>query len=128
MVAVAVGGCAALGGGLTKDTPAAAKEAAVAERANARWQALINRDYEGAYKYLSPASRETISLFQFQLRFAAMQYRAVKIDKVECAAEVCKVKLSLTYDYPPAKAMGVVTLQDESWIIDQGQAWYAFRG
>jgi hypothetical protein len=128
LVAVAVGGCAALGGGLTKDTPAAAKEAAVAERANARWQALIKRDYEGAYQYLSPASRETTSVSQFQTKIAAIQYRAVTVDKVECAAEVCKVKLSLTYDYPPAKAKGVVTLIDESWIIDQGQAWFAYRG
>ncbi len=128
LVAVAAGGCAALGGGLDKDAPAAVKEAAVAERAKARWQALIKRDYEGAYQYLSPASRQTTSLSQYQARIAAIQYRAVTIEKVECATEVCKVKLSLTYDYPPAKAKGVVTPLDESWIIDQGQAWFAFRG
>jgi len=52
----------------------------------------------------------------------------VKIDKVECAAEVCNVKLTLTYDYPPAKTTGVVTPLDENWIIDRGQAWFVFRG
>ena len=52
----------------------------------------------------------------------------MNIDKVECVAEVCNVKLTLTYDYPPAKVKGVVTPLDESWIIDQGQAWFVFRG
>ena len=117
-----------MGGGLAKDSPPAVKEAAVAERAKARWQALIKRDYERAYTYLSPASREATTLAKFQTRIANMEYRAVNVDKVECVAEVCNVKLTLTYDYPPAKARGVVTPLDESWIIDQGQAWFVFRG
>ena len=104
------------------------KEAVVAERATARWQALIKRDYNGAYAYFSPSSREATTLSNFQTRIAAIEYRAVSIDKVECVAEVCKVKLTLTYDYPPGKIKGVVTPLDESWIIDQGQAWFVFRG
>lgn len=128
VVAVAVGGCALLGGGLAKDAPPAVKEAAVAERANARWQALIKRDYEGAYKYSSPASREATPLDKFQSRIQFVQYRTVTIDKVDCVAEACNVKLTLTYDYPPAKAKGIVTLLEENWIIDQGQAWFVLRG
>lgn len=104
------------------------KEAVVAERATARWQALIKRDYNGAYAYLSPSSREATTLSNFQTRIAAIEYRTVTIDKVECMAEVCNVKLTLTYDYPPGKIKGVVTPLDESWIIDQGQAWFVFRG
>jgi len=132
LVAVAllavVAGCASMGGGLAKDSPPAVKEAAVAERAKARWQALIKKDYDGAYSYFSPASRETTTLAKFQTRIANIEYRAVSIDKVECVAEVCNVKLTLTYDFPQAKTTGVVTPLDESWIIDQGQAWFVFRG
>jgi hypothetical protein len=113
---------------LAKDSPAALKEKVVGERANARWQALIKRDYKGAYAFLSPASRETTSLPTFQARFEAAEYRAVAIEKIECAEEVCKVMLKLTYDLPPAKVRGVVTPLDEDWIIDQGQAWFVFRG
>jgi len=123
-----VAGCAAVGGGLEKESPAAVKEAAVAERAKARWQLLIKRDYEGAYAYFSPSSREATTLPKFEAAIRAIEYRAVTIEKVECAAEACKVVLMLTYDYPPAKAKGVVTLLDESWIIDRGQAWFVFRG
>ncbi len=128
IAAALVAGCATGGGNLAKDSPAAMKEAVVAERAKGRWQSLIKRDYEGAYTYFSPSSREATSLANFQTRIAAIEYRAVSIDKVECVAEVCKVYLTLTYDYPPAKVTGVVTPLDESWIIDQGQAWFVFRG
>lgn len=128
MVAVVVAGCAAVGGGLATDSPAAVKEAAVAERAKARWQLLIKRDYEGAYAYFSTSSREATSLPRFEASIRAIEYRAVAIDKVECVAEACRVTLKLTYDYPPAKTTGVVTLLDESWIIDRGQAWFVFRG
>ena len=126
--AVVVAGCAAVGGSLEKESPAAVKEAVVAERAKARWQLLINRDYEGAYAYFSPSSREATTLARFEAAIRAIEYRAVAIEKVECVAEACKVTLRLTYDFPPAKAMGVVTLLDESWIIDRGQAWFVYRG
>jgi hypothetical protein len=128
VAAAVAAGCAAPGGELAPDSPAALKEKVVAERASARWQALIKRDYEGAYAFLSPASREVTSLSKFQGQIQAIQYRAVAVEKVECAAEVCKVMLKLTYDYPPAKIRGVVTPLDENWIIDRGQAWYVFRG
>ncbi len=128
VVAAVATGCAAVGGGLDKDSPAALKEAAVAERAKARWQLLIKRDYEGAYGYMSPSSREATTLSKFEARIREIEYRAVNIEKVECMAEACKVTLTLTYDFPPAKIKGVVTLLDESWIIDRGQAWFVFRG
>jgi hypothetical protein len=127
-VATLCAGCGTTGGGLTKDSPAALKEKVVAERANGRWQALIKRDYEAAYEYMSAASREATSLPRFAEKIKTIQYRAATIDRIECAAEVCKVTLSVTYDFPPAKARGVVTPLDESWIIDQGQAWFVFRG
>jgi hypothetical protein len=64
------------GGNLAKDSPSAAKEAAVTERATARWQALIKRDYSGAYAYFSPSSRETTTLPEFQARIEAIEYRS----------------------------------------------------
>ena len=54
VAAIVAAGCAATGGGLAPDSPAAMKEKVVAERANARWQALIERDYGKAYAYLQP--------------------------------------------------------------------------
>ena len=49
-------------------------------------------------------------------------YRSVKIDGVDCEADTCTVKLSLTYDYKRIK--GITTPLVEKWIITQGQAWF----
>lgn len=128
VAAASLAGCAAGGGKLAPDSPVALKEKVVAERANARWQALIKRDYAAAYAFFSTASRATISLENYQARFESAEYKAVTIEKVECEAEACQVLVRLTYDLPPAKARGIVTPLVESWIIDQGQAWFVFRG
>jgi hypothetical protein len=125
-----VAGCAGLAG-LTKDTPADVKAAAVKERSNARWTALINGDKDAAYRYLSPGTRELISLEQYKARVQAVGYRAARIEKVECEPETCKVALMLTYDYLPTKgntsAKGVTTYVEETWVLENGQAWFAWR-
>ncbi len=96
---VLAAGCGTLGG-LTKDTPPDVKAAAVKERSNARWAALIKGDMDAAYAYLSPGTRETDFVrSNTGGRMRSIGYRAVQIEKVECEAETCNVGLSLTYDY-----------------------------
>lgn len=129
VVAVAAAaGCGSMGGGVSSDAPVAERERVVRERANARWQALIRRDYEAAYGFLSPASRASISLPTYKARFEPAQYRAAAVEKVDCGSEVCRVNVQLTFDLPAAKGRGLVVSLDEDWIIDQGQAWFVFRG
>ncbi len=127
---VLAAGCGTLGG-LTKDTPPDVKAAAVKERSNARWAALIKGDMDAAYAYLSPGTRELVSPEQYRARIRSIGYRAVKIEKVECESETCNVGLSLTYDYTPAKglasAKGVTTYVQETWVLEKGQAWYVWR-
>ena len=124
LAAVAMWGCASLSG----SSPAADKEAAVRSNAQARWDALIKRDYPAAYAYFSPASRDTIpwEAYSAKMGTIAVNYRAATVEKVDCAAEGCKVTLSLTYDYQKFK--GVTTPLVEDWIIDGGKAWFVYRG
>jgi hypothetical protein len=128
-----VAGCGGLWG-LTKDTPADVKAAAVKERSNARWAALIKGDMDAAYAYLSPGTRELVSPEQYRARIRSIGYRAVKIEKVDCESETCKVGLLLTYDYTPttptkggAGVKGVSTYVEETWVLEKGQAWYVWR-
>ena len=121
-------GCAGMGGGLTKDTPPEVKQAAVKERANARWAALIKGDMDAAYRFLSPASRDTVSLDKYVSHIGKIQYTSATIEAVNCEAESCKVELKVTYDYPvPGKIMrGIQTPLSETWVLDKGAAWLVF--
>jgi hypothetical protein len=125
MVTVALlGGCAGLSG-LSAESPLQVKRDAVAARAQERWNALIKGDLTAAYAYLSPASRATMSLDLYKAKHKVGLYRAVKIDDVACEADVCTVRLVVTYDYKKFK--GVPAPLVEKWIITQGQAWFVDR-
>jgi len=129
LLAVAcLGGCATGSGvgDLTADTPAEAKQSAVAVRAKARWEALIKLDIASAYEYLSPASKATMPLDLYRAKHKLGLYRAAKVDGVSCAADACTVNLSVTYDYKSFK--GITTPLTEKWIITQGQAWFVEQG
>jgi len=128
VVAALLGGCAGGAGlgGLTADAPADVKREAVAARAKARWEALINKDLDGAYAFLSPGSKATMPLDLYKAKHKVGMYRAVKVDAVECDGDACKVNLSLTYDYRRFK--GITTPLVENWIISQGQAWFVEKG
>jgi hypothetical protein len=123
--------CASMPGGETQKatvTPAAApttpeaKQALVRQRSAARWDLLIKGDFEGAYEYLSPGSKETITLLRFKSNIRKDAFRSIDIQSVTCDGDVCQVKLQLTYDHPKMK--GIVTPVSESWIVDGAQAWY----
>jgi len=120
---VVMSGCATTGG-LTKDTSPEAKSAAVTERVKARWAALIDGNLDLAYTFLSPASRELVSLAAYKQQARASGYKAIKVESVECDGAVCKVRLMLTYDHRLMK--GLMTPLDEKWVIDEGKAWYVW--
>ena len=116
---VGLAGCASVGS-LTKDSPPEAKQAAVAERAKARWAAMIDGNLDLAYTFLSPASKGIVSLAAFKQQ-ARTGYREAKVEKVECEGAVCKVRMFVIYDHRLMKGMG--SPLEEHWIIDEGQAW-----
>jgi hypothetical protein len=97
----------------------------VAERAVARWQAMMKGDYAGAYEFLSPGSKAATSAALYKAKFKNPIWRDVALQTVECEAETCKATLLLTYDYKSMK--GVKTEVIESWLLEGGNAWYIFR-
>jgi hypothetical protein len=121
-------GCSSLGGGLSKDAPLEVKRAAVRDRVNARWDALIKGDFDRAYEFLSPSSRETVSLAVFKARRGPLVWRAMTIESITCEAEACKVELRASYDYPVQGTVmkGVQTPISETWVLDKGAAWLVF--
>lgn len=112
------------GSGLTKDSPASAKQAAVRKRVEARWAALIKGDVAGSYALLSPASRLTLTEEQYKGRIRRSGYRSMEIESVDCATETCKVNIFIVYDLQQIK--GMRTPASESWVLDGGEYWYVW--
>ena len=112
-------------GGVSKDAPPEVKVAAVTKRAQERWDVLLKGDVKAAYAYLSPASREVVSLERYQSKINPANFRSVKLDTVSCEAETCRARFWLTFDHRLMR--GVQTPLEETWILENGQAWYVYR-
>jgi hypothetical protein len=112
-------------GSLSVDSAPEQKQKVVAERAQARWDALIKGDLDAAYQFLSAGSKAATPLATYKAKIKPGMWRAVKVDRIECERNVCKVITLITYD---AKRMkGIETPFDENWIIENGSAWYVYR-
>jgi hypothetical protein len=121
VLGVALAGCA----GVRVDSAPEEKQKFVAQRAEARWQLLIKGDLVGAYEFLSPGSKATMSVDLYKAKIRPGMWREARVEKVDCQAEVCSVVLQITYDRKQMK--GIQTPLTESWIIEKGSAWYVFR-
>lgn len=120
--AAVVAACASVpGGGLTSASPTEVKVAAVTERSNARWQAMIKGDFQSAYDMMTDASRNAVTLERFRGRSRGAAFRDAKVQKVSCEADTCKVEVFITYDHQKMKGVGFPAT--ETWIIERG----AFR-
>ena len=98
----------------------------VAERATARWQALIKGDLDRAYDFLSQSSKETTPLDRYKAKIKNNIWKAVEVKTVDCEANVCKVDLEITYDLKAYK--GIKTDLTESWVIEGGTARFVYKG
>ncbi len=84
-------------------------------------------DMVGAYEFLSPASKASVPRDSYLKRRGGGRYwRAVTMQKVECAEQTCKVTLLLDYDLA-ADVKGLQREIVETWIQDEG-AWWLVEG
>lgn len=119
--AILLAGCAA--------APPKTPEKAVAERAQARWEALLAKDYDSAYTYYSPGYRSAMSLAGFRQRRATQRVRWTQAEfkGVECEQQVCHSRFQVTYKYRmPVRGVGEVQssrLVTENWVLADG-GWY----
>jgi hypothetical protein len=123
-VAVTLAGCASMSGDVREMTPEG-RQALVTKRINGRWAALMKGDLEQAYTFMSAGSKEAISLPVYKEKIKPGMWRAVKVDSMACEAEICQVKMTLTYDHRMMK--GIQTPFQETWILEKGSAWYVYR-
>ena len=114
---VALGACAAL-------DPRSPEEK-VAERARARWDALLKKDIKGAYEYLSPAKRSTMTLERYGGTITPGFWKSATVGAVKCeSAQVCSVETTIEYQF---KGERMSTPFKEKWINDGSNWWYTLN-
>lgn len=119
-----LGACAGLG----PKTP----EEEVRARAEARWDALIKRDFAKAYTFTQPAFRAVVKPEDYRGRFGqAGAWKGAQIHEATCEAARCTVRVRLTtaVQIPRvARRIPEVTgYHDEVWVRDAGQWWFFER-
>lgn len=117
---VALAGCATTG----------APDKQIAERAQARWDALVAGDLDTAYGYLSPAYRSSVSSMQYQRRILLQKVRWTGAEYIDsdCLEESCKVRISLDFSLigalPGVRRFNGTQEIEETWIKSGGKWWY----
>ncbi len=114
LTAAALAGCAAAG-------TAKSDKDIVAQRAQERWDLLVKNDFAGAYKYLSPGSREVVTADAYAAGFRRKFWSDAKVDQVSCqVSDACEVDVWIEYQN---RGIAMRTPVHEKWIR-QGSNWW----
>lgn len=99
----------------------------IAERAEARWKALIKGDFDAAYLYATPEYRSVFSVQQFRGRFgSAVAWKLARVASVEYdRSNVAQVVVEVEYSASAGmhEVRGVRQMK-ESWVYTAGSGWY----
>jgi hypothetical protein len=111
-------------------TSQTARDEIIAQRAQARWDAMLAGDFEKAYAYFSPGYRTTTSVTDLEISFRArrVQYTSARYTAHSCEEAVCTVKMAVGYKVvrPVAglQEWEGTSLIEERWVNSAGSWWY----
>ncbi|MGB5488110.1 MAG: hypothetical protein WBN06_12015 [Lysobacterales bacterium] len=101
----------------------------IEQRVTARWETLLSGDLAGAYEYLSPGYRSSVSLMQYQRSVLLQQVKWTSAKYVEstCEETTCSVKVLVGFTVygalPGVKSFNGTKDIEESWVLISGN-WY----
>jgi len=125
VLSVGVMGCAGSGSGSASSAQIEPQKM-VTDLATARWNALIKGDFAKAYNYLSPGTREGMSLEVYKARIRGGRWQKASVASVSCEQDRCNVSIALEYSYRDMKS--IETRIDEMWLRQDGEWWFVQRG
>lgn len=108
-------------------------EEAVQQRAQQRWDALLEKDVESAYGFFSPGQRSATSLeaYQRELLLSRVRWQGARVAGAACEEDACEVKVDLTVllasPVPGVRNYEITRPITERWILAQNQWWYVPR-
>lgn len=111
--------------------PEKSPEQQVRERAEARWQAMIARDFATAYEFELPSYREIYSLKSYRKRYeGSVDWTSAEIESVAFdGKDAATVTLEVAYVFNDPR-MGRLEGQREisgKWIQKQGTWWHVLE-
>lgn len=108
----------------------AADEALLKERVLARWRALIDRDFDAAYPFETPAYRAIYTPSQLRSQNSGqIEWRMVTVKQIDYDdPDVARIQLEVAYRYAePGKenqAFDMMQTVREIWLRKDGQWWH----
>ena len=102
----------------------------IKERAQARWDALLARDYASAYEYYSPGYRSTASVvdFEISIRMRRIGYTSATYVEQSCDENTCTVVFNVGYRVgTPVPGVGVwngYQVINDQWVNTGGEWWF----
>jgi hypothetical protein len=114
------------------------QEDMLAARVTARWDAMIRRDIEQAYEFLSPSYRALFPLEHMRrLSGRSVNWTSIDIESISIAGETANVIVTLHYrltlppqaGFGPGDDFGPQTKRiEEAWVNRDGEWWYVDPG
>jgi len=110
--------------------PTPADFAMLDSRVLGRWEALINRDFETAYGYFSPAYRKLFPLRHYLSRTgSSVRWLSAEIKDSQYTGARAEVRVTLGYELSLPMGQGddfgeMTTELKEVWLWIDGQWWY----
>lgn len=97
----------------------------VTARAQQRWNALLKRDTDAAYQFISPAGRSLMSLEEYRPRLNTGFWRGATVKEAACVSEICDVTVLVDLVVEGVKFTNPIK---ETWILDAGKWWFVYQG
>ena len=110
--------------------------AALESRVRARWQALIDRDFEGAYEFASPNYRAVFSKSMFIRNFSySLDWQLTAVEVLAYDAEAAVASVAVRVMSKPIKQTSVSaqfgfmpSTVRERWVSIDGEWWHSASG
>jgi hypothetical protein len=105
------------------------KEKQIEKRVTDRWDTIFSGDLAGAYEFLSPGYRSSVSSSQYQrtLLMQNVKWTSAEYMQSECEESTCVVRVTIGYTIYGAlrgvKSFDGTQILEESWVLAGGQ-WY----
>jgi len=100
----------------------------LAERVQARWDAMIAGDYEKAYSFQTPDYRSVFSLQQYRGGFgSAVVWKSARVQSTQYdESHMASVSVAVEYEALVSLAgnMRSVRVMAEKWLYSDGVWWY----